>query len=104
MQVRKEEDDKPPLYERLNVEVFEIGEKNEVKRVKDFALKKQHGEEWSWKPKKYNADGGYFNHAQCACNGRVLILALPHRAHFFDVEREGVRFRSTAKRGAETYC
>lgn len=39
--------------------------------------------EWTWKPKKYNSDEGYFNHAQIACNTKVFVLNLPHRTYYF---------------------
>ena len=63
MQVQQEESDKPLVYEKLTVEVFEIGENNEVKRVKEFTMKKAEAEDLTYEPKKYNSDGGYFNHA-----------------------------------------
>lgn len=103
MQVKKEEEDGPYTYEKLTVEVFEIAKedgdegKNLVKRVKEFNLKKDDDNDWTYKAKKYNSDGGYFDHAQTACNGRVFILNLPHRTYFFKVEN-GVRFTMTDKR------
>ena len=83
----------------MSVEVFEIGEENLVKRVddKNFALKKDSETEWTYKAKKYNSDGGYFDHAQTACNGRVFVLNLPHRTYFFKVEN-GERIKMTDKR------
>ena len=97
MQVKTEEDDGPTIYEKLTVEVFEITKENEVKREKEFVLKKDDDADWRYKAKKYNSDSGYFNHAQTACNGRVFILNLPHRTYFFKVEG-GVRFSMTDKR------
>ena len=63
MQVKQEESDKPLVYEKLTVEVFEIGEKNQVKRVKEFTMKKAEAEDWTYEPTKFNSDGGYFDHA-----------------------------------------
>ena len=105
MQVKKEEEDQPYSYEKLIVEVFEISsgegddekDKNLVKRVKEFTLKKDSDNDWTYKAKKYNSDGGYFDHAQTACNGRVFVLNLPHRTYFFKVEN-GERFKMTDKR------
>ena len=97
MQVKKEEEDSPFSYDKLTVEVFEIGDDNVVKREKEFVLKKDDDTEWTYKAKKYNSDGGYFDHAQSACNGRVFMLNLPHRTYFFKVEN-GVRFTMTDKR------
>ena len=96
MQLKQEEEDGPVVYEKLTVEVFEIAEGNEVKRVRDFALKKDDAD-WTYKAKKYNSDGGYFDHAQCACNGRVFVLNLPHRTYFFKAEG-GERFAMSDKR------
>ena len=93
----KEEEDSASTYEKLTVEVFEISDDNVVKRVKDFVLKKDDDAEWTYKAKKYNSDGGYFDHAQSACNGRVFVLNLPHRTYFFKVEG-GARFTMTDKR------
>ena len=98
MHVKQESKDSAPEYPKLTVEVFEIGsEENVVKRAKEFCLKKDSETEWSYKPKKYNSDLGYFNHAQIACNGRVFVLNLPHRTYFFKVEN-GERFKTTDKR------
>ena len=102
MQVRREEEKDPLNYEKLTVEVFEIADKNEVKRVKTFVLKKDDEAECTYKGTKYTTDGGYFNHAQTACNGRVFVLNLPHRTHFFKVE-SGVRFKSSDKRAERTH-
>lgn len=66
MQVKREEETDPYVYEKLKVEVFEVGEDNIVKRVNEFVLKKSSdGEEtdMKYKAKKYNSDNGYFNHA-----------------------------------------
>ena len=98
MQVKQEGKDDPLEYFKLSVEVFEIdSETNIVKHVKEFNLKKDDDSDWTWKPKKYNSDLGYFNHSQTACNGRVFVLNLPHRTYFFKVEG-GQRFKLTEKR------
>ena len=99
MQLKREgdEEDEPLKCEQMQVEAFEIGDGNVVKRVKEFVLKKDDDTDWVYKAKKYNSDGGYFNHAQCVCNGRVFILNLPHRTYFFRVE-DGVRFTMSDKR------
>ena len=103
--IKKEEDDKPLVYEKLMVEVFEIGDENVVKRTNEFALKKDSETDWTYKPTKhnsYNSDGGYFDHAQTACNGRVFVLNLPHRTYFFKVEN-GERFQLTDKRPSNNH-
>ena len=102
MQVKKEEEDKPYIYEKMTVEVFEIDDENLVKRVNEFVLKKDDDNDWTYKAKKYNSDGGYFDHAQTACNGRVFMLNLPHRTYFFKVEN-GVRFTMTDKRPTDLF-
>ena len=63
MEVKKEEEDGPMTYDKLSVEVFEITKENEVKREKEFILKKDEETQWTYKAKKYNSDNGYFNHA-----------------------------------------
>ena len=98
MQVKQEGAEEPLEYFKLTVEVFMIdSETNVVKREKEFTLKKDSETDWSWKPKKYNSDLGYFNHAQTACNERVFVLNLPHRTYFFKVDG-GERFKMTKKR------
>jgi len=97
MNAKREKKDGPLCYPKLSIEVFEIGEDNEVKRVKEVTLKKNDDSEWSYKAKKYDSDLGYFNHAQTACNGRVFVLNLPHRTYFFKVDG-GVRFKQSEVR------
>ena len=63
MNIKKEEEDGPNEYPKMTLEVFEITEENVVKRTNEVTLKKDEENDWPWKPKKYNSDEGFFNHA-----------------------------------------
>ena len=64
MNVKQESKDEPLSYDKINVEVYEIKENNVVEQDKKFELKKEDSDQdWTWKRKKYNSDGGYFDHA-----------------------------------------
>lgn len=96
-QVKQDEDDMPVLNEKFSVEVFEIAEGNVVKRTKTFVLKTDDSTDWDVKHAKYPTDGGFLNHVQIACNGRVFILNMPQSTLFFKVE-DGIKFADSKKR------
>jgi len=65
MQVKQEEEKAPFVYEKITLEVFEISDEKEVKRVNEVTLKKDSDGEtdWNYKGEKYTSDCGYFDHA-----------------------------------------
>ena len=99
MQAKQEDEKGPLVYEKITLEVFEISDEKEVKRVNEVTLKKDSDGEtdWNYKGIKFTSDCGYLDHAQSACNGKVFVLNLPHRTYFFKVDG-GTRFVVSDKR------
>ena len=99
-EIKQGEENAPPTIEKVYVEVYEIEETTcNVKFVRKVLLKRDEETPFVYRIKNYTGDGGYLNHLQSACNGRIFVLNSPHRTYFFNTET-GVRLTRTSKRSS----